>query len=82
LGMTLFCAGATDKHGYSFDFNTLQEVRAAAARLRAALQGGAVVFDAARHARVVADLSGRAGLPTEPRRLRLVAGTEVREHAG
>lgn len=74
LGCTLFMAAATDKHGYSFDFNTLQEVKAAAGQLRAALQGGGVVFDAARHARAVNELRERAGLPPEHPRLRLVVG--------
>lgn len=75
LGCALFIATATDKHGYSFDFDTLQEVKTATARLRAALQGGGVVFDAARHARAVNELREQAGLPPEQPRLRLVVGS-------
>lgn len=81
LGAALFCLEATDRHGYSFDFNTRQQVKAAAARLIATLQNGSVTFDGARNARAVAELRERAGLPPELPRLRVVAGTDVTENA-
>lgn len=82
LGAVLFFVEARDEHGYSFDFNTVQEVKAAAARLRSALHGGGVTFDATRHARTVSELRKRAGLPPEQPRLRLVSGVAVAANAG
>lgn len=64
----------TGRHGYSLDESALQQVRAIASQLRAAVQGGGVVFDRARHEQVMADLRARAGLPPERPRLRLVKG--------
>ena len=82
LDAVLFFVEARDGHGYSFDFNTVQEVKAAAAQLRSALQGGCVTFNATRHARMVAGLRERAGLPPEQPRLRLVSGAAVAANAG
>lgn len=76
LNAALSIVQASDRHGYSFDEKALQQVLAAASRLRAAIQGGGVVFDARRHERVVADLRERAGLPPEMPRLRLVSSQE------
>lgn len=72
LNAAISVVQATDRHGYSFDERALQRVLAAASQLRAAIQGGGVVFDAVRHERAVADQRERAGLPPGQPRLRLV----------
>jgi hypothetical protein len=64
---------ASDRNGYSLDERARQQVMAATAQLRAAVRGGGVVFDRARHDQVVADLRTQSGLPPERPRLRLIS---------
>lgn len=69
---------ASHRHGYRFDERALQQVMAAASQLRAAVQGGRVVFDARRHDLALTELSDRAGLARGRPKLSLVptAGCE------
>lgn len=67
-----------DRHGYSVDFNTLQEMQAGAARMRNALSEGGIKFDAGRHERIVSKLSNAAGVPIKKKaHLRLVGSEEL-----
>lgn len=82
LDLALFTVQESEKHGFSLEQNAVQEMRAAAGKMRSALSGGVINFDAPRHERVVSMLSAAAGVPIKNKaRLHLV-GSSNREGGG
>lgn len=69
IEMALFSVGESEVHGFSLEFNAVQEMRAAAKRMRFALSEGVIKFDALHHDRIVSDLSTEAGVPVKKKAL-------------